>query len=378
MLNIDRSLSMLKCPNVDTADSSCFVLERLFSLSPALLCIATTDAYFKKVNPAFELTLGYSEGELLSRSFLDFVHPDDRDSTLNEVGKLAGGLPAVHFENRYRHADGSYRWLLWNSTPVAEEGLLYASAIDITERKQADEKYRRLQAESTRTFAENERKLQVMTNRLLLAEEKERRRIARGLHDDVGQILLAAKILIGEMNGRLSSSDQESAKELKNLIDHAIQSTRSLSFDLATEALYDVGLGAALQSLCQRAQQRSGIHFISPEILPGNPIPKSARVILYRVGRELIRNTVKHSGARTAKLSLTMEGGLVQLVVQDDGCGFDVSEQRKRWDKRKEFGLFSIEQQLRPIGGTLSLESLADNGTCAKVTLPLASEVDEA
>ena len=114
-------------------------LDRLFELSPALLCIAGTDGYFKRVNPAFPEKLGHTEADLLSRPFIEFVHPDDRQATLNELRKLSEGLAAVHFENRYRHANGSYRWLLWNTTPVIEEGVLYATALDITERKHADE-----------------------------------------------------------------------------------------------------------------------------------------------------------------------------------------------------------------------------------------------
>ncbi len=273
-----------------TAAPHSHAFERLFTLSPAMLCIAGTDAYFKRVNPAFKNKLGYTEAELLSRSFLEFVHPDDRASTLNAVRKLSTGMPAVNFENRYRHANDSYRWLLWNTAPVAEEGLLYATAIDITERKQADERYRKLQQESTQKFEENEQKLQAMANRLVLAEEEERRRIARGLHDDVGQTLLAAKMAMDELGADLTGNRRLLAGEVRQLFEHAIRSTRSLTFDLASEALYDVGLGAAMQSLCERAQKQSGIEFRPPKGLEGNPIPESARIILYRVGRELTSN----------------------------------------------------------------------------------------
>lgn len=113
-------------------------------LSPAMLCIASTDGYFKRVSPAFHKTLGHTEAVLLSQPFNDFVHPDDRQATQEEVRSLSKGNPAVHFENRYRHSDGSYRWLLWNATPSTEDGLLYATALDITERKRADQMYRDL------------------------------------------------------------------------------------------------------------------------------------------------------------------------------------------------------------------------------------------
>jgi PAS domain S-box-containing protein len=119
-------------------------LDRLFMLSPAMLCIARTDGYFKRVNPAFHQTLGHTEAVLLSRPFIDFVHPDDQQDTRVEVRSLSKGNPPLNFENRFRHADGSYRWLLWNATSSIEDGLLYATAFDITDRKRADQMFRGL------------------------------------------------------------------------------------------------------------------------------------------------------------------------------------------------------------------------------------------
>ncbi|HUF73389.1 MAG TPA: PAS domain-containing protein [Gammaproteobacteria bacterium] len=112
-------------------------LKTLFDMSVDLLCVAGADGHFRLVNPAFERVLGYSEDEIKQAPFIDFVHPDDRDSTLAEVAKLARGLKTLRFENRYRCKDGSYRWLAWTSVPDAEAGLLYAVARDITESKRS-------------------------------------------------------------------------------------------------------------------------------------------------------------------------------------------------------------------------------------------------
>jgi len=123
----------------------------LFMLSLDMLCIAGADGYFKKVNPAFQRILGYSIPELLARPFIEFVHPEDREKTEEELRRLVQGRPTIRLENRYCCKDGSYRWLAWTALPQDGAKRIYAVARDITKLKELDgalresqERYRRL------------------------------------------------------------------------------------------------------------------------------------------------------------------------------------------------------------------------------------------
>ncbi len=116
--------------------------DRFFRLSPDMLCIADTAGRLTRVNPAFTEVLGYSAEALTERPFLEFVHPDDREATEAETAKLATGVPTLRFMNRYRHADGSWRWLSWRVQPDVAEGVLYATARDVTAIRAADEALR--------------------------------------------------------------------------------------------------------------------------------------------------------------------------------------------------------------------------------------------
>ena len=112
-------------------------LDQFFNVSLDLLCIANTEGYFLRLNPAWERILGYTREELMAKPFLDFVHPDDLGRTREAVSTLASQQKVTSFENRYRCKDGTYRWLEWSSAPAGK--LIYAAARDVTERKQAEE-----------------------------------------------------------------------------------------------------------------------------------------------------------------------------------------------------------------------------------------------
>jgi PAS domain S-box-containing protein len=144
-------------------------LDRFFMLSLDLMCIAGFDGYFKRLNPAWERALGYTLDELLARPYLDFVHPDDRSVTIDEAARVVGGHHVLAFENRYRHKNGTYRWLEWFGIPYPGEQVTYAAARDITERKEATatiQRYSRDLAAARKEGAESASRLKRLVNEL--------------------------------------------------------------------------------------------------------------------------------------------------------------------------------------------------------------------
>jgi PAS domain S-box-containing protein len=118
--------------------------HRFFAESIDLLCFLDFNGYFKRLNPAWEKTLGYTREELMSRPFIEFVHPDDRARTLSQNAAVRTGGRALSFENRYMCKDGSFRWFRWNASPDAPERVIYSVARDVTESKRADEEREQL------------------------------------------------------------------------------------------------------------------------------------------------------------------------------------------------------------------------------------------
>lgn len=123
--------------------------DDFFDVAIDMLCLLGFDGYFRRLNPAWEKTLGYTREELMSRPFLEFVHPDDRERTLRQNAAVRGGGQALSFENRYLCKDGSFRWLRWNAAPDAARQGIYSVARDVTESKrdaeEREELVRRLQ-----------------------------------------------------------------------------------------------------------------------------------------------------------------------------------------------------------------------------------------
>jgi PAS domain S-box-containing protein len=128
--------------------------EPFFEINLDLLCQLDFSGYFKRLNPAWERTLGWTRSELMSRPFIEFVHPDDRERTLRQNSAVRSGGQALGFENRYLCKDGSFRWLLWNSTRREDDRVIYAVARDITARKQAEDVRAHLVRELQASLAE--------------------------------------------------------------------------------------------------------------------------------------------------------------------------------------------------------------------------------
>jgi PAS domain S-box-containing protein len=118
--------------------------DRFFEINIDLLCQLDFNGYFKRLNPAWERTLGWSRAELMSRPFIEFVHPDDRERTLGQNASVRSGAQALEFENRYLCKDGSYRWFLWNAAPDSLGRVIYSVARDVTESKRAAEEREQL------------------------------------------------------------------------------------------------------------------------------------------------------------------------------------------------------------------------------------------
>ncbi len=120
------------------ASTAVHELREFFDTSHDMFCFLDFDGYFRRLNPAWERTLGFTRVELMSRPFIEFVHPDDRERTLEQNARVRAGGQAMGFENRYLCKDGSFRWFLWNATPRSIERVIYSVARDITARKEAE------------------------------------------------------------------------------------------------------------------------------------------------------------------------------------------------------------------------------------------------
>lgn len=153
-------------------------LHRFFSVSLDLLCVTGLDGHFKRINPAWERTLGFSPDELLGKPVIHFVHPDDRQPTLEETNRLVAGMKTSSFENRLLCKDGSYKWFLWSAVPLLKDQLIYAAARDISERKALEAELRFLSVHDPLTSLFNRRYLEATLERELQRAARNEHRMA--------------------------------------------------------------------------------------------------------------------------------------------------------------------------------------------------------
>lgn len=200
------------------------------------------------------------------------------------------------------------------------------------------------------------------------AEERERRQIARDLHDDLSQVLAAARIRLSVLCGDGREDVRRAALGIAALVDRADRSTRSLATQLAPALLYELGLTPALERLAEEMSASFGLRVdIVDDGLP-KPLSQEAHSIAYRAVRELLINVAKHARVRSTRLQLGREDGQLVVRVSDDGVGFRADD---RAQERRGLGLVSLTERLSFVGGSFGIRSVPGDGTEATLRLPL-------
>ncbi|OGR60960.1 MAG: hypothetical protein A2X36_09475 [Elusimicrobia bacterium GWA2_69_24] len=247
------------------------------------------------------------------------------------------------------------------------EGLNAALQTEIAERKRTEAEIRSYQEQ-----------LRSLAARLSWTEERERRAIAGNLHDHIGQTLALAKMKVAGLE-RIPAAEpsRRELAGLRNLIEESIQYTRSLTFELSSPILYELGLGSALEALAEQLQQKHGIPIAVASDRP-HPLSDEIKVVLFKAVRELLMNAIKHSRAGRIRVDLSASGDVLEVRVEDDGAGFDPEPAAAAPGKSGGFGLFSIREGMRHCCGRFLVESAPGRGTRAVLTAPLRTGTPEA
>ena len=202
----------------------------------------------------------------------------------------------------------------------------------------------RIKAE--RMILDDQKQLRHLTSELLLIEEKERRKIATGLHDSIGQILAFSSIELANFIKSASPKEAKPLAHVRKMIEQAIAETRTLTFDLSPTVLYTFGLEAAVEHLAEQFSEEHGFQCHFDSCMQDKPISDEVQILLYRSVRELLVNIAKHASASNVNVDLSRSNGHFQIKIEDDGVGFDISKLNSSPKKHNKFGLLSVRERL--------------------------------
>jgi PAS domain S-box-containing protein len=347
-----------------------YSFDRFFELSLDMHVVASEDGYFKHVSDSVVEVLGWTTEELLSRPFLDFVHPDDHAATLREVARqMESGEKVLHFENRYRHKDGSWRMLSWKSMPA--DGLMYATARDVTEGRRTEQ----LLVDAKNAAEAASRELESFSYS-----------VAHDLRAPLRSIDGFAKLLVEECGPALDDAGRrylrlvrESAQHMAHLIDDLLQLSRVARSELRREA---VDVSALARATVARLRQSAPARRVEITIEDGLRDSCDARLVAILLDN-LLGNAWKYTSKRE---TATIEFGRAEssretwYFVRDNGAGFDMRYAHKlfgvfeRLHTAHDFegtgiGLATVRRIVERHGGSVRAEGEVGSGATFSFTL---------
>ncbi len=322
---------------------------------------------FLSVNNAFQEMLGYGEEEFRGKRIDELSHADDRKRDLELFREVASGRrESYQMEKRYQRKNGQYLWCRMTSSLVQDpEGRpFYAVGMieDITQRKEAEMQ-----------LQESEKKLRHLASQLMSAQEDERKRISRELHDELGQALLVLKLQARGIKKELPPNEQHLHEECEGILtnlDEVVDKVRRLSHDLSPMIVEDLGLSAALQHLIGEFCKHNRLVCDFQEIDLDDLFPVEAQVAIYRIFQECLTNIGKHSQATRMAVSMDRRRDRVSFLIRDNGKGCEAEARRRG----RGLGLVAMEERARMVGGDLSVQSGKGQGASISFEIPYSSE----
>ncbi|MBN1671978.1 MAG: PAS domain S-box protein [Kiritimatiellae bacterium] len=290
---------------------------------------------------------------------------EERERVRAAIGRAAQG-EFVRYEVDVQGAGNRAMTVDLSITPVKDEHenvvLLIPEGRNVSARKRTRQRLLAYQEE-----------LRALTLELSLAEEAERKRLASALHDSVGQSIALVNMKLEQLIP--PAGDEEAPAllgDVHRLLDETLRQLRTLTFELSPPILYELGLGAALEWLCDHFQR------LHPEVLfsfnaDGEPetLDESIRTLVFQAARELLTNAAKHARATRVNVRMAIQVGCIAVEVRDDGVGFDLAALPACLAEKQSYGIFSVRERIRYVGGTVRVQSEPGKGTTVSLSAPV-------
>jgi len=321
------------------------------------MVIVSPDGHFLAANGTFCDYLGYAEEELLAKTVESVTFPEDWPPFSQRLGEaITGNIGLWRFEKRCLHKSGHIVYTESSASLIrdhnGEPKYFVGEVLDVTPRKESEET------------------LSGMTRKLIEAQEEERARIGRELHDDINQRLAMLSVGLEQLDQDPSELHSR-ARELRKELGEVSDDVQALSHDLHSSRVEYLGVVAGMKSWCKEfaARQKMQVDYKSDV---SSVLPLEVRRPLFRVLQEALQNARKHSGVKRVEVQIREKSGEIDLMVKDSGQGFDLETAKQG----RGLGLTSMSERVRLVNGTIAIESKPTAGTTIRVRVPLPVEQD--
>ena len=335
----------------------------LFETAPEVVFSLNAEGVITSLNPAFEALTGWPCEEWLEKPFAALIDPRDSPLAVETLQEILSEKRAKSVELRIRSRSGDSVVAEFTAAPFLEldeaKGV-FGFGRDVTGRK----RYEAL--------------LRGLSRRLLEAQEAEQRRVARELHDSVGQLLASARFRVQAIESELSDENHlREAVKARRLLDCAMSEVRRISHNLRPSELDDLGLVPTIRSACEDFRERTGATLDLKFSGVQKRLSPQIDLTLYRIVQEALNNIEKHAKATRVSLSLTRRSGVVTLSISDNGKGFDPRAERPARSRKNGLGLINMRERAGFAGGTFRMEAAPKKGTAILVQIPINKRFDE-